>query len=236
MNAETWPTTTDAVAMLEYLFGMRSPDSVLPDQRPVWLYLHTCARRAWDRLPWVMRALVEVAELLPDRHPVDARLKSAAVTAAEEMYQNSDPDEAIAEAEQAFSLAGRTRPPDAPPLVPEGKTWAGLANLIYFLFSSATPLFRRIPGEFHSADLVREIFGNPFRPVRFSYSWRMGDVMAMARGMYRTNDFGAMPFLADALQDAGCNDADVLNHCRGENAHVRGCWVLDSLLDPADRR
>src|SRR4051812_21937843 len=118
MNSETWLATTDATAMLEHQFGMRSPDSVLPEPRPVWLYLLACARRAWHRLPWAMQMLVEVAELLPDRHPIDARLKSAATAAAEELINNEDPREALAEAEQTLSLAGRNRPYKATDVVP----------------------------------------------------------------------------------------------------------------------
>jgi hypothetical protein len=49
--------------------------------------------------------------------------------------------------------------------------------------------------------------------------------------MYESRDFGAMPILADALQDAGCDSNDILNHCRDANAtHVRGCWVVDFVL------
>jgi hypothetical protein len=48
--------------------------------------------------------------------------------------------------------------------------------------------------------------------------------------MYASRDFSAMPILADALQDAGCDSDDVLNHCRGEDSHVRGCWVVDLVL------
>ena len=79
--------------------------------------------------------------------------------------------------------------------------------------------------------LVYEICGNPFRPgVAFSPSWRTDTAMSLARGMYESRDFGAMPILADALQDAGCDNDDVLNHCRGEWPHVRGCWVVDLVL------
>jgi hypothetical protein len=49
--------------------------------------------------------------------------------------------------------------------------------------------------------------------------------------MYNRRDFTAMPILADALQDAGCDDADILTHCRGDGPHVRGCWVVDLVLD-----
>jgi hypothetical protein len=81
------------------------------------------------------------------------------------------------------------------------------------------------------AALIRDIFGNPFHPVAFSASWRTETVVALARSMYEARDFGAMPILADALQDAGCDNEDVLNHCRDTNqVHVRGCWVVDLVL------
>ncbi|HYH67576.1 MAG TPA: hypothetical protein VD866_22960 [Urbifossiella sp.] len=55
-------------------------------------------------------------------------------------------------------------------------------------------------------------------------------MVGLARGMYESRDFGPMPVLADALEDAGCADADVLAHCRGDGPHVRGCWVVDLVL------
>src|SRR5207253_1637200 len=64
------------------------------------------------------------------------------------------------------------------------------------------------------ADLLRDIFGNPFRPVAFNPAWRTSTAVALAQQMYDSRDFGAMPILADALQDAGCTNDDVLNHCR----------------------
>ena len=48
--------------------------------------------------------------------------------------------------------------------------------------------------------------------------------------MYDTRDFSAMPILADALQDAGCEDEQVLGHCRCEGVHVRGCFLIDLIL------
>jgi hypothetical protein len=80
------------------------------------------------------------------------------------------------------------------------------------------------------AVLLRDIFGNPFRSVTFSPSWRTDTAVALARQMYDARDFSAMPILADALQDAGCDSDDVLNHCRGPGPHVRGCWVMDLVL------
>jgi hypothetical protein len=79
--------------------------------------------------------------------------------------------------------------------------------------------------------ITRDIVGNPFRPVTFKPEWRTSTAVAIARGMYESRDFSAMPILADALQDAGCENEDVLNHCRDEaQVHVRGCWVVDLVL------
>ena len=82
--------------------------------------------------------------------------------------------------------------------------------------------------------LLRDIFGNPFRPVSFDPQWRTSTAVALAKGMYDSRDFSAMPILADALQDAGCENEDALNHCRDANGvHVRGCWVVDLVLGKA---
>jgi hypothetical protein len=79
--------------------------------------------------------------------------------------------------------------------------------------------------------ILRDIFGNPFRLVEFAPAWRTSTAVALASQMYGSRDFAAMPILADALQDAGCDNEDMLNHCRDPKAtHVRGCWVVDLVL------
>ncbi len=79
--------------------------------------------------------------------------------------------------------------------------------------------------------LARDIFGNPFRPNLLDPEWRTSNVVLLARSMYESRDFTAMPILSDALQDAGCEHEDILNHCRDANGvHVRGCWVVDLIL------
>ncbi len=81
------------------------------------------------------------------------------------------------------------------------------------------------------ARLLRDIIGNPFRPVSVDPSWLTSTVRALAEHFYDTRDFTAMPILADALQDAGCDNADILSHCRDEKqVHVRGCWIVDLVL------
>ncbi len=79
--------------------------------------------------------------------------------------------------------------------------------------------------------IIRDIFGNPFRPVAFSPEWRTSTATSLARQMYAAREVCAMPILADALQDAGCDNEDILTHCRDPKAtHVRGCWVMDLVL------
>ena len=81
-----------------------------------------------------------------------------------------------------------------------------------------------------AAGLLREIAGNPFRRVAVDPAWRTSTVVAISQGIYQARDFAALPILADALQDAGCDNAELLNHCRKVGKHVRGCWLLDLLL------
>jgi len=80
------------------------------------------------------------------------------------------------------------------------------------------------------ARFLRDIFGNPFRPVAVERSWLTSTVVALAEGIYQERAFDRMPILADALQDAGCDNDDILNHCRQPGEHVRGCWVVDLVL------
>jgi hypothetical protein len=82
----------------------------------------------------------------------------------------------------------------------------------------------------HVATFLQDIFGNPFRPVSVHPSWLTATVIALAEGIYQERAFDRMPILADALQDAGCDNEDILNHCRSEGVHVRGCWVVDLVL------
>jgi hypothetical protein len=84
-----------------------------------------------------------------------------------------------------------------------------------------------VPGE-----LLRDLFGNPFRPVSVDRSWQGGVIGQLARSAYEEG-FEVMPVLADALEEAGCGDPDILSHCRQSGTHVRGCWAVDALLGDA---
>jgi hypothetical protein len=78
--------------------------------------------------------------------------------------------------------------------------------------------------------MIRDAYGpRLFRSVPVDSAWLTSNVVALARGIYTDRAFDRLPILADALEDAGCTDADILAHCRGGGEHVRGCWVVDLL-------
>jgi hypothetical protein len=79
-------------------------------------------------------------------------------------------------------------------------------------------------------ELARDIFGNPFRPVALDPRWLTASVIDLSRTIYDERAFERMPILADALMDAGCDNEDIIGHCRGDGPHVRGCWVVDLVL------
>jgi hypothetical protein len=78
--------------------------------------------------------------------------------------------------------------------------------------------------------VLRDIFGNPFHPITLDRKWLTPNVVAVAQTIYDQRRFHDMPVLADALEEAGCTNADILSHCRSEGPHVRGCWVVDLIL------
>ncbi len=86
--------------------------------------------------------------------------------------------------------------------------------------------WKQAPREF--SDLFRDIF--TFHPITLDPSWLTSTVTALAQGMYDSRDFSTMPILADALMDAGCDNESILQHCRRQGARVRGCWVVDLIL------
>jgi hypothetical protein len=85
--------------------------------------------------------------------------------------------------------------------------------------------------------LARDVFGNPFRPVSIDPAWLTPTVTSLATAAYDERilpsgelDQARLAVLGDALEDAGCQDAEILGHCRHVDVHVRGCWVVDLLI------
>ncbi len=197
--------------------------------RKVWLFGCACCRQIWKLLIHpASRSAVEVVERY-----------------AEGNAERSELDRAAEDARFAFELAQNGGVPFSSMVEPTAHSHAFAALSVYDLAYPALSMSRQwMRGTTEAAScalgrasksaeqvaLVRDIFGNPFRPVTFSPSWRTSTPVALAAQMYESRDFGAMPILADALQDAGCDNADVLGHCRGDSPHVRGCWVVDLVL------
>ena len=111
---------------------------------------------------------------------------------------------------------------------------AGLACLTWEEdpFLSAEGLSHGIPRVDWPGDgLLRCIFGEPLLPaVVMASAWRTRTVADLALGIYEERAFERMPILGDALEEAGCDHADILDHCRVGQPHARGCWVVDLLL------
>jgi hypothetical protein len=85
--------------------------------------------------------------------------------------------------------------------------------------------------------LLHDVFGNPFQPITVDPSWLTPVVVALAAAAYEERDMPSgeldaarLAVLADALEEAGCDNADILTHLRGRGPHVRGCWPVDLLL------
>jgi hypothetical protein len=74
---------------------------------------------------------------------------------------------------------------------------------------------------------------SPVFPAIINPGWITSNVKALAQSIHDDRRFTDMPILADALEEAGCDNADILNHCRQAGEHLRGCWVLDALLGKA---
>jgi hypothetical protein len=95
--------------------------------------------------------------------------------------------------------------------------------------------------ERRQADLLRCVFGNPLHPIMVDpacLAWHGGAIPNRARAVYEERDLPSGHFdparlavLADALEEAGCTGATLLDHLRGPGPHVRGCWVVDLILE-----
>jgi hypothetical protein len=178
-----------------------------------------CGRRCLEQMPGdVCRQAVAVAEAHADSDASDDAMNSICGAASFEVANHRQYSEAYRAANVAEWVASL-----------EGLDLYDLTDL---LTDDAASLHPNPTDEYTvQADFLRDIFGNPFRPVTFSAAWRTDTAVSLARTMYESREFSAMPILADALQDAGCDNTDILDHCRDTNqVHVRGCWVVDFVL------
>jgi hypothetical protein len=226
MTEAEWVTAADPAPMLELLKGKLS-------NRKHSLFACACIRRIWDSLDERTQKMAEYSEEL-----ADSMLRLGLASASmEERGQILPRFEAIR------SLGGTESYGERMPRLSAALTSHVLAQILQTLRDgiSSTPCVQfavtegrdqpDAPEKAAQAALLRCVKGNPYRPVAFSPEWRTDTAIALARQMYESRDFSPIPILADALQDAGCDSDDILEHCRDTAlAHVRGCWVVDLVL------
>jgi hypothetical protein len=217
---QEWPSCADPGPMLEFLGGKAS-------DRKLRLFACACVRRVWPALPQGLAH--EVVRLSED----------------------------YADGKAASRDLGRVRKPARKPVLhPSNFISLSLAPLLRRDFSSqdasetAEAVARFVgwecrggrPVEYvihedveqaekkDQATLLRDLFGNPFRPVSADAAWLTPTVVGLAQAIYDGGAFGRLPALAGALGEAGCQEADLLVHCRAPGPHVKGCWAVDRIL------
>jgi hypothetical protein len=227
MTEKEWLKSDDPTAMLKFLHLKTS-------NRKLRLFSVLCCRRIWQLLTDDRsREAVNVAELFADGMVSEQEVETAGAEAHTAMRESVLARQAggytVPEMyTHSVRAAWFTTIPEEFIDVEAALAIVSANSLIARDLSS--PLGSRESEKAVCSSTLRDIFGNPFRPVAFDPSWRTSTAVALASQMYESRDFAAMPILADALQDAGCDSADILDHCRGAGPHVRGCWVVDLVL------
>ena len=234
MTEAEWLACHEPDPMLVFLRG-RATD------RKLRLFAVGCCRSIWHLLPnEAARALVEVAERFADGLASEEERATAEgeftwadweSRGSQDPYLCSLATEAVTQLARESDATFAARTHRVNPGWPEQAYEAarGVSNQV----GHTTPLSRRPEEWAKQIKVLRDIFGNPFRPVTPDPAWLTDDVRTIARQMYNSRDFSRMAMLAVALQDAGCDNEDILTHCRGPGPHVRGCWVVDAVLDLA---
>ena len=222
MTEAQWLAIENPTFMLEHIRQQVS-------DRKLRLFGCACCRRVWHLYDTAGRHAVGVAERLADQLATNTE-RRAAVLAISERVGYAGP--ATVAGVKAYEAGVRTAECTA-----SDNAHELLGPLPQPSNDAAVEQYRRISERLTALEraanvpALRDIFGNPFRPVTFAPDWRTDTAMTLARQMYESRDFSAMPILADALQDAGCTNDDILSHCRDTNqTHVRGCWVVDLVL------
>jgi hypothetical protein len=212
MTEVEWLVCNRPRTLLRFLFGKVS-------DRKVRLFGCACCRAVWPRLvDERSRKAVELTERFAD-DLVGAddmyRALADACVASEELESSLEDSEYDREGEDRWEAAEMA-----------WKVTAAAWGYIYDVAAGGGD-------EEQAVALIRDVFGNPFRPVSIDPAWlrfNNGVVVTLARAFYDERDPSRLPVLADALEDAGCVDQNILTHCRSGGPHVRGCWVVDLLL------
>jgi hypothetical protein len=218
MTESEWQNRTDPTPMLEFLRGKVS-------DRKQRLFVIAYVRRVWSdfKISETQEAwnAIEVAERYADKLASDKQLQAAhhAVLASPEW------DDLAIHVLNAYAGAATAAKVD--------KAFADAMASDYAarIAPHTSPIVHAERVE--RCRLLREVMDNPFHPVRISSAWLTGNdgtVPKLAQSIYDARAFDRLPELADALEQAGCANQDILDHCRQPGPHVRGCWVVDLML------
>jgi hypothetical protein len=231
MNEETWLTTSDLDAML-------ACPGVLCDDRLRRLFACACCRRLWSILRQEnCRAAICTAESYADEQASLEELRAGLTALRKERARaavRTKWEYALSAAINAASEKVEPYPGSTAALVQAAVGWPAR-----WLYNDGTPTPRaELPPVVYEellaqCALLRDIAGNPYRRVELDPSllqWSDGTIRKVAQAIYEDAAFDELPVLADALEEAGCSEATLLEHCRSAGPHVRGCWAVDLLL------
>jgi hypothetical protein len=215
MTETEWLTHIDPDPLLLFLCSQGG-------DRKLRLFACACCRRLWSLLvDERSRQAVEVAEKYAD-DLVGSRDIHWAAALNHQVIETAPSQSAIQVAARAVSAALGIG------------AWAAAWNVVAEARKSVHDKMLESRAQ---VGILRDIVGNPFRPTTIARAWlgwHDGCVVKIARWIYEERRFESMPILADALEEAGCDNPDLLQHCRQPGEHVRGCWVLDLLLKKAE--
>jgi hypothetical protein len=224
MTEDEWLTCTDPQPMLELLHAKAS-------ERKMHLFACACCRRIWHLLVDVRsRTVIEAAEQFIEGEVCREVLATAITSAIEARVDLFAPSETYGvdwRAAHAATKAGSCALTTAKEFNQDAWIYAAEETSWQVRYAHETE------GGEH-ASLLRELLGPlPFRPVAIDQAWLLwnnGTVPKLAQTIYDDRSFASLPVLADALEEAGCDNDEILAHCRQPGPHVRGCWALDLVL------
>jgi hypothetical protein len=230
MTEQEWLRCADPEPMLEFIHGKAS-------ERKLRLFACGCCRRVERLLKAdVARKALDAAERYADGRIRDGTAQSwhrrTVAAQCSTGYSMGSIPEFLAYGAVAWSVSVSGKP-QAYFAASRGTAEAAATAINRPLKSRAW--WRAFRAELSALSaLLRDIVGNPFRtPPAIDpgcLQWQGGTVRRMASAIYDGRRFAELPILADALEDAGCDHADILSHCRGGGEHARGCFVVDALL------
>ncbi len=254
MTKAEWLTCTDPDLMLRFLLGTNHPrlqavesfPACKTSDRKLRMFACACYHRIRHMLPLPLaQPAVEVAERVADGMLPVEELQLAETRLREPLDAIEGPWRASLGAEriallpthEALALALQVVWLQAPKAA-----WYASSNAHYAVAAMANPGAASSDGDFGAsqvaekrvqADLVRDIFGNHFRSTAIDptcLTWKAGLIQRLAQTIYDEPAFDRLPLVATALEEAGCDNAEILAHLRGPGPHVRGCWALDLVL------